>query len=63
METFKRLRQAPAGESVPIVFMTAKAQEADIEALLELGAVDVLTKPFDPMTLHEEIERIWRKAS
>jgi CheY-like chemotaxis protein len=40
----------PTGE-IPVVFLTAKAQAAEIGRLRSLGAKGVLTKPFDPMTL------------
>jgi len=39
--------------------MTAKAQAHEIERFKELGAIDVITKPFDPMTLAEQVRAIW----
>jgi CheY-like chemotaxis protein len=56
--TFTLLQAAPETRDIPVIFLTAKAQEADIRALHELGVAAVLTKPFDPMTLAADIERI-----
>ena len=41
--------------------MTAKVQPQEIEQLLAYGAADVIAKPFDPMTLAENIKTIWNK--
>ncbi|HUN79426.1 MAG TPA: response regulator [Solirubrobacteraceae bacterium] len=56
--TFARLRQGPLAAEVPVIFLTAKTGAADREGLRALGAAGVIAKPFDPMTLAEEIERI-----
>lgn len=56
--TCKALRQTPLTRSIPIVFLTAKAQPHEIAAYKELGAVDVISKPFDPMRLSETLHRI-----
>lgn len=57
--TLRALREIPRLVTVPIVFMTAKAQAADITRFRNLGATDVLTKPFDPMTLGQRLRDIW----
>jgi CheY-like chemotaxis protein len=44
---------------IPIVFMTAKAEPADHRSYYDLGATAVIVKPFDPMALPAEIQRIW----
>jgi CheY-like chemotaxis protein len=43
---------------VPVIFLTAKAAAADRERLRAIGAAGVIAKPFDPMTLPGELERI-----
>ena len=48
---FARLRGLPGGDAIPVVFITARTQAQDVEALKELGARGVIPKPFDPMTL------------
>jgi CheY-like chemotaxis protein len=52
------LQALPATASIPVVFMTAKVQEREIERYLELGAAGVVCKPFDPMALPDHIRRI-----
>jgi DNA-binding response OmpR family regulator len=61
-ETYRRIRQMPSLESTPIVFMTAKASSTDLSHLRELGALDVLIKPFDPMSLADQVKTIYRSA-
>lgn len=46
------------GPGVPVVFLTAKVQPADIARLCELGAAGVIAKPFDPMGLPGELARL-----
>jgi two-component system, OmpR family, response regulator len=52
------IRRTPALERVPVVFLTAKAQRSDVARYLEMGAAGVICKPFDPMTLPLEIQRV-----
>jgi len=47
-ETCRRLKADPDTSSVPVVFLTAKAQEKEIEEGLKLGAIDYIKKPFEP---------------
>lgn len=53
--TFAHLRQREDGASTPVVFVTARTQEREVERLLALGAVGVIAKPFDPMTLAAQV--------
>ncbi len=57
--TLTALRKVPEMAAVPVVFMTAKVQPQEVEGLRALGALDVIAKPFDPMTLSTTIRRIW----
>ncbi|MHC0053455.1 response regulator [Actibacterium sp. D379-3] len=61
-QTLEALRKIEGLESKPAIFMTAKAQEADVTALRDFGAVEVITKPFDPMELANQIQMVWQKA-
>lgn len=49
--TLTRLRSQPRTAYIPIVFITARTHASEIEHLKALGAIDVIAKPFDPMTL------------
>ena len=60
--TMKNLRAHEDFSETPVVFMTAKVMPSDIESYKSLGAVDVISKPFDPMTLSEQIREIWNAA-
>mgnify|MGYP006292574713 CR=1 FL=1 len=49
--------------AIPIIMLTAKSEDADIVAGLELGADDYVTKPFSPRVLMARVRRILRKAA
>jgi CheY-like chemotaxis protein len=57
--TLQALRAIPATRSTPVIFMTAKVQAAEIAQYKALGALAVIAKPFDPMQVSAEIQRIW----
>jgi CheY-like chemotaxis protein len=57
--TLGRLRELPEIAGVPAVFMTAKVQPQEIKHYRELGSLDVISKPFDPMTLSATVRAIW----
>jgi len=56
--TLRQLRQAPETAGTPVIFMTAKIMPGEVQHYLDLGAVGVIAKPFDPMTLSDEIRHI-----
>ena len=58
-QTLTELRKLSCMKGVPIVFMTAKAQTQEVAAYRDLGAAGVIIKPFDPMTLSDQIREIW----
>ncbi len=57
--TMLALRQMPAMKPTPIVFLTARAQLDEVEEYRRHGALDVIVKPFDPMTLATTVQDIW----
>ena len=57
--TFQNLRQLPGLERTPGIFMTAKVMRSEVQRFLEIGAIGVLAKPFDPMTLSDQLRKIW----
>lgn len=57
--TLERLRAN--GLTVPVILMTAKVQNEEIEEYLTLGAIGVIMKPFDPMRLPSEINELLNK--
>ena len=58
-ETLAAVRRRSDLDAVPIVFMTARVQEAEVRAYLRLGVTAVIPKPFDPMKLAGELGMIW----
>lgn len=61
-ETLTRLSERIDLTQVPVAFMTAKVQPGEIEHLRNLGARDVIVKPFDPMRLASQIQAIWEAS-
>lgn len=58
-ETLAALRDIPDTAETPIIFLTAQAQPEEVEHFQELGALGVIGKPFDPMTLADDVRRVW----
>ena len=61
-EVLKALRGDPQTAGLPVVFMTASVQTAELQELRKLGALEVIAKPFDPMTLADQVKAIWARA-
>jgi two-component system OmpR family response regulator len=58
LATLAKLREIPATATIPVIFLTAKVQLHEVDEYLKQGACGLIIKPFDPMTLPEEIKRI-----
>ncbi len=61
-ETLIELRKMPHLAHVPAVFMTARAEHVEIATLCSAGAADVIPKPFDPMTLGDQLKEILQRS-
>jgi two-component system, OmpR family, response regulator len=57
--TLKKLRAQPDTAGYPIIFMTAKVQSHEVSQYKDIGALGVIAKPFDPMTLAATVRSIW----
>jgi CheY-like chemotaxis protein len=53
------LRASEPTRHLPALFMTASLMPKHIQSLIKLGALAVLPKPFDPLTLADEVRRVW----
>jgi two-component system alkaline phosphatase synthesis response regulator PhoP len=62
LEVCKRLRSAPETAMLPIIMLTAKAEESDQVIGLELGADDYVTKPFSPKALVARVKALFRRT-
>ena len=56
--TFRELQKSPVTASIPVILLTAKVQSADQRRFADLGVRAVLTKPFDPLLLSNQIEGV-----
>lgn len=61
--TLKDLQSGARTGDIPVVFLTAKVQAADIRRFRELGAAGAIAKPFDPLRLAGEVSSIlgWKR--
>lgn len=55
LETLTRLRLDPRNSQVPVVFMTARVQPHHRAEYMKRGALGVIAKPFDPLTLAQQL--------
>ena len=55
-EVCERLKRDPSTRAIPIVFLTGRAEAADREKGLALGAVDYITKPIEPEVVLKQVE-------
>jgi two-component system phosphate regulon response regulator PhoB len=62
LEVCRRLKQSPTTSHVPVIMLTAKAEEVDRIVGLELGADDYMTKPFSPRELALRVRAVLRRA-
>ena len=58
ISTLSQLKANDKTQSIPVIFLTAKTQAADKKQFQNLGIVDVITKPFNSMTLASRIAKI-----
>ena len=57
--TLAEIRKIDKVSNTPVIFMTAKVLPNEIDELMSLGALSVISKPFDPVTLGQSIQAIW----
>ena len=58
---FRQMQARPDTRALPVVFITAKASQRDLEELTKMGAAGTISKPFSPKELPEQLREIWRK--
>ena len=62
-ETLRLLRDDAATANTPVVFMTAKVLRDEVDRWLSLGAIGIIRKPFDPLTLPNELRAICAQSA
>jgi len=60
LELLAEMRRTVGFEDIPAVFLTGLVLERDLRDLRASGAVDIITKPFDPLKLPLRIDCIWK---
>src|SRR5579859_1774611 len=60
-EACRQIKQIDAVKNIPIVFLSAKGQESEIDTGLDAGAYDYILKPFAPMDLTKRVSEILAK--
>ena len=58
---FRQMKLRPETSALPVVFITAKASQRDLDELKSLGAAGTISKPFSPKDLPEQLRAIWAK--
>lgn len=58
IETFQKLQENCTTQAIPVIFLTAKVQPEDKARFFELTIAGIITKPFDPMTLTDQVAEI-----
>lgn len=58
----QQLKADPALQGIPVIFLTASAQESQTQRGLAIGAIGYLHKPFDPLQLGQQVKDLLAKA-
>jgi two-component system, OmpR family, response regulator len=61
--TLAALREIPSLAHKPMLFVTAKVQPHEVLHYREIGALEVIAKPFNPMTLADQVRAVWASSS
>jgi two-component system OmpR family response regulator len=56
---FRQMKLRPETSSLPVVFITARASQRDLDDLKNLGAAGTISKPFSPKDLPDQLRAIW----
>ena len=59
--TLIRMKQKENLKNIPVVFITGLSMTIELECLLKIGGLAYLLKPFDPVELCDQIEKIWKE--
>ncbi len=56
---FRKMRETPEVRDLPVVFITAKASQRELDELRSLGALGTISKPFSPKDLPDQLRALW----
>jgi CheY-like chemotaxis protein len=58
---YRKMKEDAGTSALPVVFITAKAAQRDLDELKGLGAAGTISKPFSPKDLPDQLRAIWTK--
>jgi len=58
---YRQMKMRPEMKGLPVVFITAKASQRDLDELKSLGCAGTISKPFSPKDLPDQLRAIWSK--
>ena len=58
---YRKMKEVPEVRDLPVVFITAKASQRELDELRTLGAAGTISKPFSPKDLPVQLREIWHK--
>jgi two-component system OmpR family response regulator len=58
---YRKMKETPEVRDLPVVFITAKASQKELDELRTLGAAGTISKPFSPRDLPAQLHAIWSK--
>ncbi len=58
----KEIKAHPKLSHIPVIFLTGKTGAENLEALVKMGAIGVINKPFDLMALPDQVRSLWEAA-
>lgn len=56
---FRKMRESPQTKDLPVVFITAKASQRELDELKTMGAIGTISKPFAPKDLPDQLRALW----
>jgi len=62
LDAIREIRADPTLSDLPVILLTARAQESDVETGFDSGADDYITKPFSPRELAARVEALLAKV-
>lgn len=57
--TLHKFKENPELATIPFIFVTARVQASEVEKYRQSGAIGIISKPYDPMTLSTQVAAIW----
>jgi len=58
---FRKMKEVSETKDLPVVFITAKASQRELDELKTMGAIGTISKPFSPKDLPEQLRALWAK--